>query len=136
MRENVTNQQMSPQMNGFTKVTDRYGRYLTGREKAAILMSELGSSAGSRIIDFLSTKEIRTINRQMKKLGSAYDSVCDLQVLEETNRFGAMRGIAPKVKASDSYVPEPQKANPVADAIKNNPEALAKVLSQWLSAEE
>lgn len=120
-------------MNGFTKVTDKYGRYLTGKEKAAILMSELGSRGGERVISFLSTKEIHALNKQMSKLGKSYDSLCDLQVLEETNRFGQMRGIAPE--RVERPVQE-TKQNSVVDAIKSNPEVLAKVLSQWLSAEE
>ena len=120
-------------MNGFTKVTDKYGRYLSGKEKAAILMSELGR-AGNNIVDFLSTKELHMLSKQMKRMGKSYDPVCDLQVLEETARYGQSRGIAPKVL--EKTVQQNVASNPVADAIKNNPEALAKVLSQWLSAEE
>lgn len=121
-------------MNGFTKVTDKYGRYLSGKEKAAILMSELGVRAGSDVVDFLSTKELRVLSRQMKKLGTSYDPMCDLQVLEETSRFGQMKGIAPK--ALEKTVQQSAGQNQVADTMRNNPEALAKVLSQWLSAEE
>ena len=122
-------------MKGFTKVTDKYGRYLSGREKAAILMSELGVKAGEGVADYLSTKELRTLSRQMKKLGDSYNLMSDLQVLEETNRWGEMKGIVPRVLEKTVQQPAVSQ-NPVAEAIKSNPEALAKVLSQWLSAEE
>ena len=128
---------MQNQAEGFTKVADRYGRYLTGKEKAAILMSELGLTGGERLAAFLDTKELHIINKYMKRLGKGYDTLCDLQVLEETKRFGDMKGISrmPQIQASRPAYQQVNQNNPLADAIRSNPDAIAKVLSKWMSEE-
>ncbi|MBO5100328.1 MAG: hypothetical protein J6B63_03365 [Treponema sp.] len=115
---------------------------MTGYEKIAILLGELGVSTSEAILNRLnlSTEELVKIRKNIKALGGKYNPFDENQVarenavLEEFKRYGEMRGIykdvphAAFIKTGESSV-----QNNVRNMAVENPEALAKVLSSWLS---
>ena len=136
-------------MEGFIKTSKPE---LTGFEKAAILMAEVGPLFNSNYDALfeklqLTTNEIKKIRKAIKKLGyyaparASYENgmeqiAREQSVLKEALSFGASRGITKKAETAAGI----QKQQPVKqlmpDKIKNmasqNPDDLAKVIQTWL----
>ena len=121
-------------MNEFIKVPE-----LSGREKAAILISELGSANTDRIFSHLSGKEVESLLSAVGALKNV--SVHDeIRVLEEVNRFGVSRGIAQPVRSDAEIKAELDEARrngkygskQLQDLVSQNPDAIANALSAWM----
>lgn len=120
-------------MAGFVK---RFS--ISGREKAAVLFSELGPYVTEDMLKYFSTSELAKLRKTIKRLGSSYDVDIENAVLEETARFGMMRGYLPEDTLrrinQDVQIPV-EKPNPVLSNPNVTSESLAKVLSMWLKEE-
>ncbi len=121
---------------------------MTGYEKIAILLGELGSSASDAILDRLnlSTEELSKIRKAMLQVRSygerAYDPFDpnqvnrELAVLEEFKRYGEMRGIYKEVP-HDGLIKTSDSANQnFRSMAQADPEAFAKALGVWLSSDK
>lgn len=116
---------------------------LSGYEKTAILLGELGTETSSAVLKHLdlSFKQSRKIRKAMKKLGkynpNDYKQVGrELQVLSETV-FYLKRKIEASPKKADLSLQlnlntENDAAKHVSEAVKNNPDEIAKILKSWL----
>ena len=112
---------------------------LTGAEKTAILLAELGMALSDDLLERvgLTDNEKRAVNRAFKKLGkynphSAYEARREVQVLQEVMDFGSYKGILPPPKP-DFYQ---QKQQEVLGMMKSNPEAVANLLKTWLGDDD
>ncbi len=108
----------------------------TGPQKAAVLLGEMDSSFCEYLKEKLSKKEFSKLAREFRKLGSKYNPANlfevnrELFVLEEAKKFGLKRGIYKEVP---HYVKTTQDDNNgFADIVKNNPNAIAGILSKWM----
>ena len=134
--------------NSFIKTTKPI---LSGPEKVAILLAEIGSLFNSNYDQLfeamhLSTDEIKKVRKAMKKLGryapayaSSYEKgieqiTRESSVLEEVLDFGVRRGIAKMPAAKETthkalkdYIPSDLK-----NLANQNPEDVANVLRSWL----
>ena len=112
---------------------------LTGAEKTAILLAELGMALSDDLLERvgLTDNEKRAVNRAFKKLGkynphSTYEARREVQVLQEVMDFGSYKGILPPPKP-DFYQ---QKQQEVLGMMKSNPEAVANLLKTWLGDDD
>ena len=112
---------------------------LTGAEKTAILLAELGMALSDDLLERvgLTDNEKRAVNRAFKTLGkynprSTYEARREVQVLQEVMDFGAYKGILPPPKP-DFYQ---QKQQEVLGMMKSNPEAVANLLKTWLGDDD
>jgi len=117
-------------MEKLIKVTEKE-RKLSGYEKTAILLGELGPQNSDRILKILnlSTKELKKINSVLKKLNrqpvnNAQIKHNEVAVLSEAVRYGKQKGIIYPVEKDHS-----QGFRKMAD---NNPQAIANILSSWI----
>ncbi len=122
---------------------------MTGYEKIAVLLGELGNGASDAVIDRLnlSAEQLKKIRKAMKAVRGYGEKVYDpedsaqvkreLNVLEELKSYGEMRGIYRDVphtgliKTSDGSAQQN-----VAQMAAADPEALARVLGMWLKDEK
>ena len=117
--------------NGFIKQTAK----LSGKEKAAILFSELGMASNPQWLSMFTDSELRKIRLAMKNLGSDYNVHAENAVLEETARMGMIKGYVDPAyidfaqkKAESDY-----QKDLVAQRTPNlNPQDIARVLSMML----
>lgn len=124
-------------MGGFIKVTEKKSE-LSGYQKTAILLGELGNTNSAEILKQLSLKpsQMKKIRIAMKKLGtfSHSDAVQvsnEIQVLNETTNYGIAKGILSTSKGSDSYMKD--FVNSRKKEIQTyDSESVAKVLKNWL----
>lgn len=112
---------------------------LTGAEKTAILLGELGMALSDDIIAHvgLTDGEKKSINKAFKKLGkynpkSQYEARREVQVLQEVMDYGAYKGILPPPKP-DFYQ---QKQQEVLGMMKQSPDAVANLLKTWLGDDD
>ncbi|MBQ6781112.1 MAG: hypothetical protein IJP62_07735 [Treponema sp.] len=121
----------------FQMVTDDYRRPLSGKEKAAILLGELGASADA-VIDHLDDAELKKLRRAMRSLGKQVNWSDETAVLQETHSWGMRKGlvnpihtdaeIARFIKTSEKA----EKESGIRDMMRKNPDAIAQALSAWL----
>ncbi len=122
---------------------------MTGYEKIAILLGELGNGASDAVLDRLnlSAEQLKKIRKAMKNVRGYGEKTYDpndpnqvnreLAVLEELKNYGQMRGVYRDVphtgliKTSDGSAQQSVK-----DMAAANPEALAKVLGMWLNSDK
>ena len=78
---------------------------LTGAEKTAILLGELGMAISDDLLERvgLTEQEKKAVNKAFKKLGrynpqSRFEARREVQVLQEVMNFGAYKGILPPPK--------------------------------------
>lgn len=119
---------------GFTKQA-----VLTGKEKAAILMGELGIAGSSEIMKYFSTEEIKKIRKAMQNLPkyNIYQASKENKVLEDACKFGISHricSVSPELLSSAHYsqLHEKENANNYIKNLAQNPDAIANVLSVWL----
>ncbi|WP_038074723.1 hypothetical protein [Treponema sp. C6A8] len=112
---------------------------LTGAEKTAILLGELGMAISDDLLERigLSDREKKAINKAFKKLGkynpkSRFESLREVQVLQEVMDYGSYKGILPPPKP-DFYQ---QKQQEVLGMMKQNPDAVANLLKTWLGDDD
>ncbi len=112
---------------------------LTGAEKTAILLGELGMAISDDLLERvgLTEQEKKAVNKAFKKLGrynpqSRFEARREVQVLQEVMNFGAYKGILPPPKP-DFYQ---QKQQEVLGMMKQNPDAVANLLKTWLGDDE
>lgn len=128
-----------------TAVTD-----LTGLEKTAILLSEIGPLYNDKYDELLeclhpTTSEIKKIRKAIIKLGKYQPAVrgteqgfAEIQrekiVLNEVMQFGKRRGIINEnagLQKSRQNVKD-DFTEDLSEMIKNDPKEVAKILSSWL----
>ena len=112
---------------------------LSGAEKTAILLGELGMAISDDLLERvgLSEREKKAINKAFKKLGkynpqSRFEARREVQVLQEVMDYGAYKGILPPHKP-DFYQ---QKQQEVLGMMKQNPDAVANLLKAWLGDDD
>lgn len=112
---------------------------LTGAEKTAILLGELGMAISDNLLERvgLTEQEKKAVNKAFKKLGrynpqSRFEARREVQVLQEVMNFGAYKGILPPPKP-DFYQ---QKQQEVLGMMKQNPDAVANLLKTWLGDDD
>ncbi len=127
----------------FLKVTDnlnKVGRPLSGKEKAAILFSELGGIAGDSVMEYLNTDELKKLRKSIKRLGYRVDVKNEVSALNDANNFGIRRGISNPI-SSDEQIEEyvrthsNAKGNELRNIISQNPTAIADALRAWMKEE-
>ncbi len=122
---------------------------MTGYEKIAILLGELGNGASDAVLDKLnlSSEQITKIRKAMKAVRGYGSKVYDpedssqvnreLAVLEEFKSYGELRGIYREVPHTGFIKTEGGSAQQnLRNAAAVNPEAIAKALSQWLKEDK
>ena len=112
---------------------------ISGAEKTAILLGELGMAISDDLLERvgLSEREKKAINKAFKKLGkynpqSRFEARREVQVLQEVMDYGAYKGILPPPKP-DFYQ---QKQQEVLGMMKQNPDAVANLLKAWLGDDD
>ena len=112
---------------------------LTGAEKTAILLGELGMAISDDLLERvgLTEQEKKAVNKAFKKLGRynpqrRFEARREVQVLQEVMNFGAYKGILPPPKP-DFYQ---QKQQEVLGMMKQNPDAVANLLKTWLGDDD
>lgn len=109
---------------------------LTGKEKAAILFSELGGNVTEGMLQYFSNAELKQIRKYLKKLGK-YNLSNEIKTLEETNKFGMARrilSVSPSVLNADSYAKlhENDSSKRLLKNLAKNADSVANVISVWL----
>lgn len=119
-------------MNEFIKVPE-----LSGRQKAAILITELGSFNTDKVLSYLSDSEVERLLSAVGMLGKV--SIGDeIRVLSELNDFGVRRGISKPIRSDAEIRAEMNaekhniKNNELREFINQNPDAIANALSAWM----
>ena len=120
-------------MSEFIKVPE-----LSGLEKAAILITELGSFNTDKVLSFLSEQEKAKLFNAVGLLGNV-GIESEIRVLEEANRFGVKRGIAAPVRSDKEIAEEMNsmsgKNSKLREYINQNPDSIASALSAWMREE-
>lgn len=119
---------------------------MTGYEKIAVLLAELGNGARESVLQKLNltTDQLKKINTATKNLKS-YDGKIynpqdltqvnrEVAVLEEFKRFGELRGIYKEVPHGfiKTIASGEERLKTAASA---NPEAIANALKMWLKSD-
>lgn len=131
---------MYPIQNGFVKQVR-----LSGKEKAAILLGEIGWTT-EKLCKYFTDSELNKINRGFTSLDGQYNVHLENSVLEETCLYGISRNILPPdVISKAQQNAERISANYASSARINgsgallnnglNAQDLANVLSMWLKEE-
>ncbi|MCQ2241666.1 hypothetical protein [Treponema sp.] len=131
-------------MEKFIKTT---AEELTGVQKAAILMAELGPLLNDNYGELckylkLTTEEMEKIRRAMENFKpylqtepkNVEEIYREQAVLAEAINYGRRKGIftpIPKDQLKNTYVKKIQ-SDDITEIVKENPDAVAKLLSQWL----
>ncbi len=123
-------------MSEFLKVPE-----LSGKEKAAILITEIGSEGTEKIFACLRPSEVEKIMgavSTLKKVG-IHD---EIRVLSELNVFGVRRGISRPVRTDDEIRAEIEKiraergmSGDLREFINQNPDTIASALRDWMGEE-
>ena len=115
---------------------------MTGYEKIAILLTELGSETSEKILNILklSPSEMNKISKHIMSLGTYNPhNLLHVQketaVLEEVKNFGELRGIYKEVasKAGGFLMVDDNLEN-LKKEIPQRPEDVANVLKGWLDS--
>ena len=121
---------------------------LSGSEKAAILLAELGPFFNSNYDQLfgamhLSDEEIRKIRKSMKKLGRYTPAKVSYEkgmeqikqeqaVLTEALEYGVRKGIVSKTTTSTETTLKDFIPSEIKNIANQNPEDVANVLRSWL----
>jgi len=123
---------------GFVRTTGEK-QTLTGLQKAAILLGELGTDAGQDVIACLNLtpEEMKKIRRAMKTLGPYPRNMNDIlreeAVLNETINFGKFKGIFHPIKKEDKQTRlVNENKNSVSQMLQDNPTAITNLIRSWL----
>ena len=108
---------------------------LPGKEKAAILFTELGSKVTNPMLKYFSTKELKKLRKAIAKL-PPYDVGDTLQALQRAANYGISRGIYVELPHEEPITPEQQQMNTVRDMISGAPSDVAQILGSWLQQED
>ncbi len=112
---------------------------LTGKEKAAILLGELGPSTTQDMMKYFSDEEIHKLRRAMDAMGTRVDTEDEVQVLEEFLKYGMMHRLTdmqPELFDKERYAQmiKQESMNPMQHAATNaSAEDVAAVLRTWLA---
>jgi flagellar motor switch protein FliG len=114
---------------------------LSGAQKAAILLGELGWENCEHLTSLLTDEEIKKINRAMKSLNRKQKTSGDyakileaeLKVLSETYSFGLHRNITQPLVFSKT---ENDTVKNVRETAASNPQAVASFLSELLKSQQ
>lgn len=132
------------------KLIKTTAKELSGVEKAAILLAEIGPLYNDNYAELekalnLSPAEMKKIRKAMEGLGQYHPARHGMEVgmaeikreeavLEEVIEFGKRRGIFNPVEKStipNQYIRK-DLTNGLADIAKNDPEGVAKILASWI----
>ena len=115
---------------------------MTGYEKIAILLTELGSETSEKILAILklSPAQMNKISKNIMALG-AYNprNLLHVQretyVLEEVKKFGELRGIYREVAPQNGgFIMVDDKIESLKREVPKNPEDVANLLRDWLDS--
>lgn len=122
---------------------------MTGYEKIAVLLGELGNGASDAVLDKLNLtgEQISKIRKAMKKVRGYGNKVYDpedptqvnreLAVLEEFKSYGELRGIYREVPHTGFIKTGDESAQQnLRNVASVDPQAIAKALSQWLNEDK
>ena len=115
---------------------------MTGYEKIAVLLTELGSETSKKILEILklSPAQMNKISKTILSLGgynprNMLHVQRETAVLEEVRKFGELRGIyrevAPKT-ASSGFLMVDDRIENLKQEIPKAPEDVANILRDWL----
>ena len=118
---------------------------LSGKEKAAILLGELGFTTET-LCRYFSDSELKKINKGFASLGGQYNVNLENSVLEETCAYGISRNLLPPDAIARAQHNAEEMASKYAASAKIsdasllsgnglNAHDLANVLSMWLKEE-
>lgn len=124
-------------MSDFVKVTSEKN-FLTGAQKAAILLGELGRDASKPILSYLNlpAEKIRKINIAMASLGQ-YDAQNkfqvqrELSVLNEAAAFGKTRAIWKEAEMPMDYQ-KSDRSSSTKEEISESTKIIAETIRSWL----
>lgn len=132
----------------FTMTTDSASIPVSGRQKAAILLGELGIAGSKNVLSFLQPDEVQKLRKAMNTLGdySPFDNnfrkvqAREIKVLEETCKFGVKhRFLDPSVLERKDLGFIKLNASPTENNIRktlsDNPEMISNILRNWLEEE-
>jgi len=114
---------------------------MTGYEKIAILLTELGSETSEKILQILSLSpaQMNKISKNIMSLGSYNPKNLlhvqkETTVLEELKNFGQARGIYREVasQSDKGFLMVDDKLESLKKEIPQSPEDVANVLRGWL----
>lgn len=125
-------------MQGFIK-SDNAVIHLTGYEKIAILLGEVGPSIAQKIMSGITftTKQLHSINKAFKNLGEynprdKYMVSRELSVLEEFVQYGTRLGIYKEIPPKEKDTPHDSRLDAVTT---QKPEVIADLLKHWMDGE-
>ena len=113
--------------------------YISGIQKAAILLGELGSDASEAVFRYLhlSDSERSSLTATIRRLGK-YDPrderqvLRELAVLQEAIDYGTARGIFTAPRKQTGQGTSVRNPTDIARMAKTNPDAVARILKSWL----
>lgn len=112
---------------------------MTGYEKIAVLLTELGSETSRKILAILhlSPEEMNKISKNILALGAynprnLFHVQRETAVLEEVKNFGEMRGIYREVSPNAGGFVMTDNLEELKKEIPKSPEDVANVLRGWL----
>ena len=112
---------------------------ITGYQKAAILLAELGLETSKEIIEYLklTPKEHKKLLNTYKKLGSYPRNINDIireeKVLAETLNYGKVKGIYTPIEKEDlqtQYLKNNQAQ--VSKMLNDSPDTITNIIKNWL----
>ena len=112
---------------------------ITGYQKAAILLAELGLETSKEIIEYLklTPKEHKKLLNTYKKLGSYPRNINDIireeKVLAETLNYGKVKGIYTQIEKEDlqtQYLKKNQAQ--VSKMLNDSPDSITNIIKNWL----
>ena len=112
---------------------------ITGYQKAAILLAELGLETSKEIIEYLklTPKEHKKLLNTYKKLGSYPRNINDIireeKVLAETLNYGKVKGIYTPIEKEDlqtQYLKKNQTQ--VSKMLNDSPDTITNIIKNWL----
>lgn len=123
---------------------------LSGRMKAAILLSEMDAKTYKMLMDKmkLNPKQMKDLMSAMEVLGSTYNPTDERQVkrenkvLTEALEYGCMKGIFSPTKLAyitdeERLIKSGQKQDPRVENIRNmlnsNSDGIANILANWIN---
>lgn len=115
---------------------------MTGYEKIAILLTELGSETSEKILSILklSPAQMNKISKNIMTLGNYNPrNLLHVQretaVLEEVKKFGELRGIYREVAPQNGgFIMVDDKLENLKKEIPKSPEDVANLLRGWLDS--
>ena len=112
---------------------------ITGYQKAAILLAELGLETSKEIKKYLklTPKEHKKLLNTYKKLGSYPRNINDIireeKVLAETLNYGKVKGIYTQIEKEDlqtQYLKKNQAQ--VSKMLNDSPDSITNIIKNWL----